>query len=73
MWEYGHYEQRALLLALERAAEFDVVHSHIGSSGYVLSGVHGVRERVLHTQHTPVTRDVEWFVSDRPGACGSRR
>lgn len=66
VWDYGHYQQHQLLLALERAAEFDVVHSHIDWAAYVLSGVAGSRERLLHTQHTPVTRDVEWFVNRHP-------
>lgn len=60
-WEYPYFEQHQLLLALERAGEFDVVHSHIGISGYALSGVPGVRERIIHTQHNPVTPDLEWL------------
>jgi glycosyltransferase involved in cell wall biosynthesis len=62
VWEYGHYLHRELLMVLERASEFDVIHSHIGCDAYVLSGVPGIRERLLHTQHNPVTRDYEWFV-----------
>lgn len=64
--EYEYYEQHQLLLALERAAEFDVVHSHVGWGAYVLSGVPGIRARVLHTQHNPVYRDQEWFVHQHP-------
>jgi glycosyltransferase involved in cell wall biosynthesis len=60
-WEYAYFEQHQLLLALERAHEFDIVHSHVGPSAYALSGVAGVGERVLHTQHNPVTPDLEWF------------
>lgn len=67
VWDYAHYEQHQLLLALEYGADFDVVHSHIGAPAFVLAGVPAVRDRLLHTQHTPVTRDVEWFVSRRPG------
>jgi glycosyltransferase involved in cell wall biosynthesis len=63
--EYVYYEQHQLLLALERAAEFDVVHSHIGWGGYVLSGVPDLQGRILHTQHTPVYMDQEWFVGQR--------
>lgn len=66
VWEYEHYMEELLLVALERADDFDVVHSHVGPSSFVLSGVAGVRARVLHTQHTPVTQDVEWFVARRP-------
>ena len=64
--QYDYYEHHQLLLALERAVEFDVVHSHIGWSAYVLSGVPGLRARVLHTQHNPVYRDQEWFVRQHP-------
>jgi glycosyltransferase involved in cell wall biosynthesis len=64
--EYVYYEQHQLLLALELASEFDVVHSHIGWGGYVLSGVPGLKERVLHTQHNPVYADQEWFVRQYP-------
>jgi glycosyltransferase involved in cell wall biosynthesis len=64
--EYRYYEQHLLQLALERAAEFDVVHSHIGIAGHVLSGVPGLGQRVLHTIHTPVYPDLEWFVSRYP-------
>ncbi len=67
VWDYGHYQQHQLLLALEMAAEFDVVHSHIDWAAYVLSGLEGTRDRLLITQHTPVTRDVEWFVARHPG------
>jgi len=53
-------------MALERADDYDVIHSHIGWAAYVLSALDGVRDRVLHTQHNEVTRDVEWFVSRHP-------
>src|SRR4051812_31245649 len=36
-FEYLYYEQHELALALELADRFDVVHSHIGPPGYVLS------------------------------------
>jgi glycosyltransferase involved in cell wall biosynthesis len=65
-WEYDYFEQHQLLLALERASEFDVVHSHLGSGAYVLSGVPGVRERIVHTQHNPVTPDLERFARHHP-------
>jgi glycosyltransferase involved in cell wall biosynthesis len=66
VWEYTGYEQHQLLLALEMSQEFDVVHSHIGWGAYIFSSIPGVRERILHTQHNPVTRDLEWFVSRHP-------
>jgi glycosyltransferase involved in cell wall biosynthesis len=65
-WEYAYYEQHQLFFALRLAPEFDVVHSHIGSGAYALSGVPGLGRRVLHTQHNPVTADMEWFVRRHP-------
>jgi glycosyltransferase involved in cell wall biosynthesis len=65
-WEYGPYEQDELLRALEMANDFDVVHSHLGWNGWVLSGVAGVGGRVLHTQHNPVSPDMAWFVRRHP-------
>jgi glycosyltransferase involved in cell wall biosynthesis len=64
--EYRYYEQHLLQLALDRAEEFDVMHSHLGIAGYVLSGLPRLRSRVLHTLHTPVYRDLEWFASRHP-------
>jgi glycosyltransferase involved in cell wall biosynthesis len=64
--EYVYYEQHQLLLALERAAEFDVIHSHLGWGGFILSGVPGIPP-VLHTQHNPVYQDLKWFVGQHPG------
>jgi glycosyltransferase involved in cell wall biosynthesis len=61
--EYPYYEQCQLSLALERVGEFDLVHSGIGPGGYALSHVPGLRGRVLHSQHNPVTRDLGWFAS----------
>jgi glycosyltransferase involved in cell wall biosynthesis len=62
--EYHHYEQHQLMLALERGPAFDIVHSHLGPRGLFLSGVLGLR--VVHTWHTQVYRDMEWFVRQRP-------
>src|SRR5207248_6427312 len=59
--EYEYFEQEALALALERAAEFDVMHSHVGAAAFAaLPGA-------LHTWHNDVTTDLEWFVGRRPG------
>lgn len=66
VWEYGPYQQQQLLLALERADEFDVVHSSVGWAAYVLSGVAGLRSKLLHTLHHPVTPDLEWFTARHP-------
>jgi glycosyltransferase involved in cell wall biosynthesis len=63
--EYVYYEQHQLLLALKLAAEYNVVHSHVGWGGYVLSAALS-GQPVLHTQHNPVYRDQEWFVSAHP-------
>jgi glycosyltransferase involved in cell wall biosynthesis len=64
--EYGYYEQHQLQIALQRADDFDLVHSHIGPGGYVLSAVEALRNRVLHTVHTPVYKDMEWFAALHP-------
>ena len=64
--EHAYYEQHQLLLALERAADFDVIHSHLSPGTYALSGVPGIGSRVLHTQHTPVWGDMEAFVRQHP-------
>jgi glycosyltransferase involved in cell wall biosynthesis len=66
--EYAYFEQHLLRLALERAGDFDVVHSHIGAAAYVLSALQGVGGRVLHTVHTPVTPDMAWFFGCHPDA-----
>ena len=60
-WEYEYFAQEALALAVERMADFDVVHSHLGAAAFaVLPGA-------LHTWHNDVTADLEWFVGRRPG------
>src|ERR1043166_1966712 len=64
--EHAYYEQHQLLLALERAADFDVIHSHLSPGAYALSGVPGIGARALHTQHTPVWGDMEAFVRRHP-------
>lgn len=64
--EATYYEQQQLLLTLERAGDFDVIHSHAGWYAYSLSGVPKLGGRVLHTHHTPVWRDLEWFIRQHP-------
>ena len=64
--EYGFYEQHQLHLAVANASGFDVVHSHIGWGGYTLSAVPMLGDRVLHTVHSPVYLDLEWFVQQHP-------
>ncbi len=62
--EYDYYEQEQLLQALARAGDFDLVHSHIGPRAFALAGVPGLR--VLHTWHTQIYPDLEWFVRRHP-------
>jgi glycosyltransferase involved in cell wall biosynthesis len=64
--EHAYFEQHQLMLALERAADFDVIHSHLSPGAFVLSSVPNVGARVLHTQHTPVWSDFQWLVRQRP-------
>ena len=64
--EYVYYEQHQVRLASEMASGFDVVHSHIGPGGYVLSAQHEAGRRVLHTVHSPVYADLCWFVRQHP-------
>ena len=61
-----YYEQHQLLLTMKHGTDFDVVHSHLGWTAYVLSGVPGLASRVLHTQHNPVYQDQEWFIRQHP-------
>ncbi|MGH2755264.1 MAG: glycosyltransferase [Actinomycetota bacterium] len=64
--EYTYFEQHALMEVLASAGAFDVVHSHFGPSAYSLSELGALRDRLLHTHHTPVTQDLCWFVSQHP-------
>ncbi len=61
--EYVFYEQSQLRMAVECAGEYDLIHSHIGAGGYVLSAI---APHVLHTQHTPVYQDLTWFANQHP-------
>lgn len=65
-WEYGPFEQAELLDAIARAPDHDVIHSHVGWSGWVLSGIEAIADRVLHTLHNPVTPDLVWFAARHP-------
>jgi glycosyltransferase involved in cell wall biosynthesis len=64
--EYSYYEQLQIQIALKHASDYDVIHSHVGPTGYVLSSINGFRNRVLHTIHSPVYSDLQWFVSRNP-------
>ena len=61
-----YYQEQQLTLALARAAEFDVIHSHLSPGVFSLSAVPGIGARVLHTQHTPVWQDLEWLIHQQP-------
>ena len=61
-----YYQEHQLTLALARAAEFDVIHSHLSPGVFSLSAVPDIGRRVLHTQHTPVWQDFEWFIRQHP-------
>lgn len=64
--EYVCYEQEQLQLALSLAPEFDIVHSHVGPGAFILSGIHTLCGRTLHTIHTPVYHDLAWYASRHP-------
>jgi len=64
--ELLYYREHQLTLALARAAEFDIIHSHLSPGVFSLSAVAGIGSRVLHTQHTPVWQDFEWFIGHHP-------
>jgi glycosyltransferase involved in cell wall biosynthesis len=66
-YEYLYYEQHQLHLALAHSGDYDIIHSHVGPGAFVLSGVPSLGPRVLHTVHTAVYRDFQWFVSQHPG------
>jgi glycosyltransferase involved in cell wall biosynthesis len=61
-YEYSYYESHQLLLAAQLAPQFDLVHSHLGERGFALTGA----TPVLHTWHTPVWEDLQWFVRQHP-------
>ena len=64
--EYSWYEQEQLCMALERAQQFDIIHSHLTPGAYWLSSVHGLRARVLHTLHSTIHGDTKRFFRQRP-------
>ncbi len=64
--EYDYYQQHQLWMALEMASGFEVIHSHVGSSGYLLSAMKALRPRTLHTIHTPIYADHTWFIREHP-------
>lgn len=65
--DYSAYEQQQVQLAIALGNRFDVIHSHIGPSAFALSGIANLQDRVVHALHSPVTKDLEWFVGQNPG------
>lgn len=65
-WEYDYYHQHQLAVVLERARDFDLVHSNLGGGAFAISSAPGLVEPVLHTQHNSVTPDMCWFVGRHP-------
>jgi glycosyltransferase involved in cell wall biosynthesis len=63
---YEFYEQHQLRLAVERLPHVDVVHSHIGASGFLLSSVAPSSVPVIHTLHSPVLDDLLWYLQRNP-------
>jgi glycosyltransferase involved in cell wall biosynthesis len=63
--EYEYFEQHALREALALLPEFDVVHSHVGPSAYLLSAA--ASTPVLHTVHSLVGPDLAWYARRHPG------
>lgn len=64
--EYVFYEQRQLQLALRDAQHFDLIHSHIGPAALALSGLPQLAPRILHTIHSPIYKDMQWFAEKNP-------
>jgi glycosyltransferase involved in cell wall biosynthesis len=64
---YPGYAVSALAQALQRADEFDVVHSHIGPLGLALGGV--TDTPVVHTVHEGLDSvDEHWLLAKHPDA-----
>jgi glycosyltransferase involved in cell wall biosynthesis len=63
---YDLYEQQALRLALNRFGSCDVVHSHIGPNGLILSSMAPRELPVVHTWHGQVLNDLIWYLKLNP-------
>ncbi|HEY5109450.1 MAG TPA: glycosyltransferase [Acidimicrobiales bacterium] len=64
--EYAYHEQQAMSLALDRMSEFDIVHSHLGTSALALSSVPDLHGRLLHTHHNEITPDLITYIARNP-------
>ncbi|QLE55696.1 glycosyltransferase family 4 protein [Nostoc sp. TCL26-01] len=65
--EYGIYEMLQLGSVYERAAEFDIIHSHMGCAGLAYSKL--VKTPTIHTLHGVFTPDNEkmfQYAKDQP-------
>jgi glycosyltransferase involved in cell wall biosynthesis len=62
---YEYYEQDLVLRAIELASDFDVVHSHIGATGFAIAA-RGGSTPVLHTLHNQASDDLCWLLSRHP-------
>jgi glycosyltransferase involved in cell wall biosynthesis len=63
--DYAPHEQAALFAAIEAGGSADVIHSHLGTGGFVLSAIPSLPP-VLHTFHSPITPDVTAFAEAHP-------
>jgi glycosyltransferase involved in cell wall biosynthesis len=63
---YEPYEQQALRLAVDRLDRHDILHSHLGPNGLLLSRLAPERLHVLHTLHCQVLDDLTWYLRQNP-------
>jgi glycosyltransferase involved in cell wall biosynthesis len=64
--EHKYYENCNIAEALQKSDAFDFIHFHVGCHAIPL-GVFS-RAPILHTLHTPITRDAVWILSRYPQA-----
>jgi len=58
--EEAYYREHQLMLAHDLARQFDLLHSHLSPGAFSFAG------QMLHTQHTPIWSDFQWFVRHHP-------
>jgi glycosyltransferase involved in cell wall biosynthesis len=63
---YEHYVNAGVAAALHAAAEFDVLHFHVGLAAVPLAEL--ARTPVLHTMHNGITPDDVWVLNRHPDA-----
>ncbi len=64
--QYAYIEGMAIAETLQRASEFDIIHSHLTGSLAPFSALCPVP--MLHTLHTPITNDLRWLLGRFPCA-----